>query len=71
MVYKMADNILSPLGATTAENYQAVKAGRSALARYDQRWSLPDKVLTASLFSQEQEEELLRAVWSGRENAGN
>ena len=49
MVYKIADNILSPLGATTAENYQAVKAGRSALARYDQRWSLPDKVLTASL----------------------
>ena len=59
MVYKIADNILSPLGATTAENYQAVKAGRSALARYDQRWSLPDKVLTASLFSQEQEQQFL------------
>ena len=59
MVYKIADNILSPLGATTAENYQAVKAGRSALARYDQRWSLPDKVLTASLFSKEQEQQFL------------
>ena len=59
MVYKIADNILSPLGATTAENYQAVKAGRSALMRYDQRWSLPDKVLTASLFSQEQEQQFL------------
>ena len=59
MVYKIADNILSPLGATTAENYQAVKAGRSALARYDQRWSLPDKVLTASLFSQVQEQQFL------------
>ena len=59
MVYKVADNILSPLGATTAENYQAVKAGRSALARHDQRWSLPDKVLTASLFSKEQEEQFL------------
>ena len=59
MVYKIADNILSPLGATTAENYQAVKAGRSALARYDQRWLLPDKVLTASLFSQEQEQQFL------------
>ena len=59
MVYKIADNILSPLGATTAENYQAVRAGRSALARYDQRWSLPDKVLTASLFSQEQEQQFL------------
>ena len=59
MVYKIADNILSPLGATTAENYQAVRAGRSALARYDKRWSLPDKVLTASLFSQEQEQQFL------------
>ena len=59
MVYKVADNILSPLGATTAENYQAVKAGRSALMRYDQRWSLPDKVLTASLFSKEQEQQFL------------
>ena len=59
MVYKIADNILSPLGATTAENYQAVKAGRSALARHDQRWTLPDKVLTASLFSQEQEQQFL------------
>ena len=59
MVYKVADNILSPLGATTAENYQAVKAGRSALMRYDQRWSLPDKMLTASLFSKEQEQQFL------------
>ena len=59
MVYKIADNILSPLGATTAENYQAVKAGRSALARHDQRWTLPDKVLTASLFSKEQEQQFL------------
>ena len=59
MVCKIADNILSPLGATTAENYQAVKAGRSALMRHDQRWSLPDKVLTASLFSKEHEQQFL------------
>ena len=44
---------------TTAENYQAVKACRSALKRHDQRWSLPDKVLTASLFSKEQEQQFL------------
>ena len=56
MVYKVADNILSPLGATTAENYQAVKAGRSALMRHDQRWALPETTLTASLFTKEQEE---------------
>lgn len=31
MIVKIADNILSPLGATTADNYRAVKAGRSEL----------------------------------------
>lgn len=59
MVYKVADNILSPLGATTAENYRAVKAGRSALARNDRRWLLPDEQLTASLFTKEQESQFL------------
>ena len=54
MTYKIADNILSPLGETTRQNYEAVKAGRSALERHDQRWSLPEPV-TASLFSEEQE----------------
>lgn len=32
MVVKLSDNILSPLGTTTADNYKAVKAGRSALS---------------------------------------
>ena len=54
MTYKIADNILSPLGETTQQNYEAVKVGRSALVRYDQRWPLPEPV-TASLFSEEQE----------------
>ena len=54
MTYKIADNILSPLGETTQQNYEAVKAGRSALERHDQRWALPEPV-TASLFSEEQE----------------
>ncbi|MCF0202103.1 MAG: hypothetical protein HUK08_01945, partial [Bacteroidaceae bacterium] len=30
----IADNILSPLGRTTEENYKAVKAGRSGLRRF-------------------------------------
>ena len=53
MVYCVANNILSPLGMTTAENYQAVKSGRSALQRYERHWGLPD-AFTASLFSEEQ-----------------
>ena len=53
MVYKIADNILSPLGETTEQNYQAVKAGRSALCRYSDHWQLPEP-FTASLFSEAQ-----------------
>ena len=34
MVYVLADNIISPLGETSEENYQAVKAGRSAIHAY-------------------------------------
>ena len=57
MIYKIADNVLSPLGETTAENYQAVKAGRSALCRYDHHWGLPES-FTASLFTEEQTQRL-------------
>ena len=57
MIYKIADNVLSPLGETTAENYLAVKAGRSALCRYDHHWGLPES-FTASLFTEEQHEQL-------------
>ena len=54
MVYRLADNILSPLGETTEQNYQAVKAGRSALRRYEQQWGIPEP-FTASLFTEAQD----------------
>lgn len=51
MVIKLADNIYSPLGATTRENYQAVMDDKCALRQY----SLPDGSLyTASLFPDEE-----------------
>ena len=51
MVIKLADNIYSPLGATTRANYDAVMAGRCALKQY----SLPDGSLyTASLFPEDE-----------------
>jgi 3-oxoacyl-[acyl-carrier-protein] synthase-1 len=55
MVYRIADNILSPLGETTAENYQAVKSGCSALRRYEHHWNIPEP-FTASLFTDGQNE---------------
>ena len=53
MVYQLADNITSPLGMTSAQNYQAVKAGRSALAPYSNLWDIPEP-FTAALFSETQ-----------------
>ena len=48
MIVKVSDNIISPLGMSTAENYAAVKAGRSELKRHDGLWNLPEP-FTASL----------------------
>ena len=56
MIYRIADNILSPLGETTAENYRAVREGRTALRRYEHHWGLPDP-FTASMFDQQRGEE--------------
>ena len=56
-VYKIADNIVSPLGMTTEQNYQAVKSGQSALARYEQHWDMPE-AFCASLFNSEQERQI-------------
>ena len=56
MVYKLADNIISPLGATTEMNYQAVKSGISSLCRYDHLWGIPEP-FTASFFSAEQQKQ--------------
>ena len=52
MIVKVSDNIISPLGMTTAENYTAVKTGRSELKRHDGLWQLPEP-FTASLMNRE------------------
>lgn len=49
MNIKIADNIISPLGFTSLENYQAVKAGKSALQLYEGKWNIPE-AFVASLF---------------------
>ena len=52
MIVSMVHNIISPLGMSTAENYAAVKAGRSELKRHDGLWNLPEP-FTASLMDRE------------------
>ena len=59
MVYQLADNITSPLGMTSAQNYQAVKAGQTALAPYTDRWDIPEP-FTAALFSETQWQAMAR-----------
>ena len=55
MIRKIADNIYSPLGFTTDENYAAVIEGRSMLRRYEGVMDLPEP-FTASLFDWEKVE---------------
>ena len=57
MIYCLSDNVISPLGETAEENYQAVKTGHSALKVFQGEWNLPEP-FTASLFSQEQTDSL-------------
>ena len=58
MIKVLATNIISPLGETTEQNYQAVKSGSSALSVYDGWRNIP-QVFTASLLSDEQSKRLL------------
>jgi len=50
MVWKIADNIYSPLGVTTAANYAAVSQGRSMLRSYEAGTLGVPEPFTASLF---------------------
>ena len=59
MVYRIGDNITSPLGMTSAQNFQAVKAGYSALTCYSNLWDIPTP-FTAALFSTSQNQALYR-----------
>ena len=57
MIRKIADNITSPLGFTTIDNYKAVCEGRSCLKRYEGKWELPEPFV-ASLFQKGQIEDM-------------
>lgn len=61
MLVSMAHNIISPLGMSTAENFAAVKAGQSALCRYEGKWSLPEPFV-ASLVDRDKVEQAFAAL---------
>lgn len=55
----VADNIVSPLGMTSAENYAAVKSGHSALTRFENKWDVPHPFV-ASLIDRNEIEEVCK-----------
>ena len=57
MTKVLATNITSPLGFTTGQNYQAIRAGRSALTPYTSWRGIPEP-FAASMFTIEQREKL-------------
>lgn len=69
MAYVIADNIISPLGETSEENYRAVKAGKSGILNYPPgSHGIPDG-FTASLMSADFETVVLRSVGKALEMA--
>ena len=54
MIAVKSTNITSPLGFTTGQNYLSVKAGQSALRRYDNWKGILSQSVTLSAFSDEQ-----------------
>ena len=70
MVYVLADNIISPLGDTSEDNYQAVKAGKSAIRAYAPMTDgIPDGFI-ASLMSADFEDLVFRSVGKAIEASG-
>ena len=58
MIKVLSTNITSPLGYTSQQNYQAVRAGRSVLSSYMLWRNIPEQ-FTASLLSDEQMNDLM------------
>lgn len=58
MAYILSDNIVSPLGNSSAENYRAVRAGHSSLAVYPASLKGVGEDFCASLFSEAQNKTL-------------
>ncbi len=66
MIVKVADNIFSPIGYTTSENFGMVKEGHSALALHEGLWDIPEPFM-ASLFPDRSEIDLkFSGICAGR-----
>ncbi|GHT09357.1 beta-ketoacyl synthase [Bacteroidia bacterium] len=69
MIVRIGDNIISSLGFTTEENYQAVKSGRSGLKFYDAGTLGLPEAFTASLIDKQRLNENLTGLETDLEKA--
>lgn len=60
MAYVLADNIISPLGNTSEENYQQVKAGKSGIRTYEPGSHGIPEGFTASLLPDEEQSVIVK-----------
>ena len=70
MVSVLADNVISPLGETSEENYQAVKEGKSAIHAYAPMTAGIPNGFVASLLSSDFEELAFRSAQSAIDASG-
>lgn len=66
MITKIADNIVSPLGATTEENFNALLSGESCLTIHENEFGLPES-FCGSLFDREAMDSLFKVELSDAE----
>lgn len=52
VIHSIAHNIISPLGLSSAENYAAVKAGKTELALYHSLYGLPESFVGSIIDSE-------------------
>jgi len=69
MMYKIGDGIISPLGATTEENYQAVKAGYSGIRQFQAGFRGMPEPIKAALLSPRDLEALAAPYCGARTHA--
>ncbi len=53
MIYRLSDNIISPLGFNSKDNYSQIKNGNSGLKPYENRFNLPEPFFV-SLINEEE-----------------
>ncbi|MDR2691645.1 MAG: beta-ketoacyl synthase [Dysgonamonadaceae bacterium] len=67
MIVKIGDNIISSLGFSSRENFQAVQAGKTGLKRYENLFNLPEPFI-ASMIDRERLNDEFPAI-CGKEKA--